>query len=171
MDTMFNTPSFPLSWKPVDLIFENPEKKSKLFLGNIGSFNDKIFLMENKISAIVSICPDVSAPQLPDLIKEHIIIPILDSEKAEILNELDRVSDFIDRNFEEGNAILVHCMAGSSRSAAFVIGFLMRKNSWCFEKAYLFAKGKRAQVFPNSGFQRQLRIYERQLFKLKNTEN
>ena len=169
MDTMFNTPSFPLSWKPVDLIFENPEKKSKLFLGNIGTFNDKIFLMENHIKAIVSICPEVAAPLQTDLIKEHIIIPILDSEKAEILNELDRVADFIDKNFEEGNSILVHCMAGSSRSAAFVIGFLMRKNNWCFEKAYLFAKGKRAQVFPNSGFQRQLRMYEKQL--LKQTKN
>jgi len=165
MNVMFANTSAPFNtWKPVDLIYENQEKLSKLFLGNIGSYNNKIFLMENKIRAIVSICPEVISPKSDEFILDHLLLPILDSEKAEIFEELDRVADFVEKHMNLGNSVLVHCMAGSSRSAAFVIGYLMRKNNWCFEKTYLFVKEKRAQVFPNSGFQRQLRMYEKKLF-------
>ena len=170
METMFNNISNPYSWKPADLIDDTAENSSKLFLGNIGSFNDKIFLLENKIRAIVSV---LSEPiHLPDheIILDHMIISINDSEKSEILNDLDNVSNFIQKNRDLGHNILVHCMAGSSRSASFVIAYLMRKNKWCFEKAYLFVRNKRPQVFPNSGFMRQLRMYEKKLFNPKENE-
>lgn len=151
-----------MAWNPVDLIEKNEEKNSQLFLGNIGSVN-KIFIMENKVTAIASIMQE-PVVEYPDLIKDHIKIPIMDSEKEDILVSLDKVSEFIDKNMELGNTVLVHCMAGSSRSASFVIAYLMKKHSWCFEKAYVYTKSKRAQVFPNSGFMRQLRIYEKLLF-------
>lgn len=166
METLFNnTNAFGYSWKPVDLIHEDPEKKSRLFLGNIGSFSDKNFLMENKIKAIASILQEPISEHSKDFITDHIHISIPDSEKSDILVHLDSVLEFIQKNMDNGNSVLVHCMAGSSRSASFVIAYLMKRNQWCFEKAYCFAKEKRPQVFPNSGFMRQLRIYEKTLFE------
>lgn len=151
------------NWKAVDMIYTHPEKSSKLFLGNIGGLTDQIFLLENKIKAIASICEEVISPTKTDGIEEHLRIPIADRETTSIIEELDRVYEFIERNLNEGKSVLVHCMAGASRSASFVIAYLMKKNAWCFEKTYLHVKNIRGQVGPNSGFQRQLRMYEKKL--------
>lgn len=171
MENMYNNIGPLNSWNPVDLVEENKEKSSKLFLGNINAYKDKFFLMENKIHAIVSIIKEPIPIHNKELIKDHLIIPIDDSETADILLDLEKVMDFIENHLDMGESVFVHCMAGSSRSASFVIAYLMRKNIWCFEKSYLFLKNKRAQVYPNSGFMRQLRIYEKTLFGLgKNME-
>lgn len=57
-------------------------------------------------------------------------------------------------------SVLVHCMAGVSRSASIVIAFLMKINKWNMEKAYKYAHSMRKQVGPNYGFLKQLRDYE-----------
>lgn len=56
--------------------------------------------------------------------------------------------------------ILVHCMAGVSRSASMIIYYLMRKYNMSFEDAYKLVKSKRTIVNPNKSFQAQLKLYE-----------
>jgi hypothetical protein len=36
----------------------------------------------------------------------------------------------------------------------------MKENLWTFEEAYLYVKNKRPQIFPNFGFQKQLKRLE-----------
>jgi protein-tyrosine phosphatase len=50
---------------------------------------------------------------------------------------------------------------GKSRSATIVIAYLMRFKNMRFEEAYKFVRGQRSMVFPNLGFIRQLREYEK----------
>jgi protein-tyrosine phosphatase len=45
--------------------------------------------------------------------------------------------------------VLVHCMAGVSRSASFVIAYVMRKQGKGFEQALQFVKERRAKANPN----------------------
>ena len=59
--------------------------------------------------------------------------------------------------------VLVHCMAGASRSATIVIAYLMWTNKWKFDKALDFVTTKRPIVCPNDGFQSQLKIFEKLL--------
>ena len=59
--------------------------------------------------------------------------------------------------------ILVHCMAGASRSATIVIAYLMWTQKMDYEKAFQFVKDKRFIVFPNYGFRKQLKQFEKLL--------
>lgn len=55
--------------------------------------------------------------------------------------------------------VYVHCNAGVSRSASFVIAYLMRELAMTFEEAFTFVKQKRPQIMPNHGFVTQLKQY------------
>lgn len=57
----------------------------------------------------------------------------------------------------------MHCGAGASRSAALVIAYLMRSQRLTFQEALNYCKKKRPQVCPNLGFERQLKLYEKNL--------
>jgi protein-tyrosine phosphatase len=52
-------------------------------------------------------------------------------------------------------------MMGKSRSTSFVIAYLMKNMSMDFESAYKLVKSSRRCAFPNLGFIRQLRDYEK----------
>ncbi len=54
-------------------------------------------------------------------------------------------------------------MAGISRSATIVIGYLMTTENMSLESAYKFVRKKRSLSFPNTGFVKQLKDYEREL--------
>ena len=64
----------------------------------------------------------------------------------------------------EGNEkVLVHCWAGASRSATIVIAYIMWKYKTSVEDAINYVLQKRTQILPNSGFQKQLKIFEKLL--------
>ena len=69
-------------------------------------------------------------------------------------------------NFIRGNEkVLVHCMAGASRSAAIVIAYLMWSKKWKFEQAFNYVKLKRPIICPNDGFLKQLKMFDELLIK------
>ncbi|CAF1087911.1 unnamed protein product [Adineta ricciae] len=61
------------------------------------------------------------------------------------------------------NKVLVHCMAGISRSTTIVCAYLMRFLNLSLREAYLLCKRHRPICFPNLGFWNQLISYEFQL--------
>lgn len=85
----------------------------------------------------------------------------------------DHENEPIDEHFEEciqfiktmDGPVLVHCMAGISRSATIVIAYLMKEKGMGMEDAYDYVKERRSIVRPNSGFRRRLREYELSLNK------
>lgn len=60
--------------------------------------------------------------------------------------------NFINAAIERKEKVLVHCMAGQSRSASVVIYFLMKRYSMTFENAYEYVKLRRPQIHLNNGF-------------------
>lgn len=52
--------------------------------------------------------------------------------------------------------MLVHCAAGVSRSASFVIAYLMKKRDMLYPDALRYVKERRKVISPNSGFKKQL---------------
>lgn len=67
----------------------------------------------------------------------------------------------IDRVLSSGQTVLVHCMAGVSRSASMIIYYLMRKYGMSFDDAYKLVKSRRSIINPNRSFEAQLRRYDR----------
>eukprot|EP00347_Sterkiella_histriomuscorum_P004360 403360750 len=95
------------------------------------------------------------------------VIKVQDFEYENLLLHFNNGLDFIKEGLQSGGVVFVHCNAGVSRSASFIIAYLMRELDYEFQTAHDFVKQKRPQVFPNKGFLRQLKQYEYDLLKLK----
>lgn len=67
---------------------------------------------------------------------------------------------FIDNAISENQNILIHCMAGISRSVSITTYYFMKKYNTSFHEALLFIKKKRFIANPNISFQNQLLKYQ-----------
>jgi dual specificity phosphatase 12 len=85
-------------------------------------------------------------------------IPIFDNKGEDLLPYMETSFNFIEEGKHYGN-VLVHCHRGISRSASFVIGYLMRKNELTFKEALEHVQGCRKIVQPNAAFITQLTNY------------
>lgn len=64
-------------------------------------------------------------------------------------------------------AILVHCVAGVSRSPAVVVGYLMKEEQMRLKEALGLVIRSRPQVSPNPGFLKALKELEAELFEME----
>lgn len=126
------------------------------FAHNIGK------LRQNNIYGICS-AVDLSFKYPEDF--QQIKFALDDCESQKITNHFAEAFDFIEQQRKKTN-VLVHCAAGISRSSAMLISYMMRKYGITFDESLKRVREKRSCVQPNSGFERQLREYEKEL-KLK----
>lgn len=63
----------------------------------------------------------------------------------------------------DGGKVLVHCVAGMSRSAALCLAYLVKHRGMTLRKAFSHLRACRPCVRPNSGFFRQLIEFEEQI--------
>lgn len=83
-----------------------------------------------------------------------------DVSDTTLLPNFDLFHEFI-RCARQANAgVLVHCLAGISRSTTTVASFMMKEDSATFESVMRRIREHRVYVSPNIGFERQLRSYE-----------
>lgn len=59
--------------------------------------------------------------------------------------------------------VLVHCLAGISRSVTVTVAYLMSKQSMCLNEAYDFVKKCKPNISPNFTFMGQLLDWEKAL--------
>ncbi|XP_010246177.1 PREDICTED: dual specificity protein phosphatase 12-like [Nelumbo nucifera] len=100
-----------------------------------------------------------------DLKLVRMAVPLRDTENEDLLDYLDVCLDFIHENRKEG-AVLVHCFAGVSRSAAIITAYLMRTEQLSQEDAIESLKESCEFVCPNDGFLEQLKMFEDMGFKV-----
>lgn len=86
-------------------------------------------------------------------------LPLRDEEDDELFPDVANAYGFIDKQLEQGHRVLVHCVAGISRSSAVVLYYLMRKNRWPYETALAALRQVHPGARPNSGYQKQLALY------------
>ncbi|GBL77014.1 Dual specificity protein phosphatase 7 [Araneus ventricosus] len=70
---------------------------------------------------------------------------------------------FSDEARQKKECILVHCLAGISRSVTITLAYLMQKLSMPLNDAYDFVRQRKANISPNFNFMGQLMDFERQL--------
>ncbi|KAM5262517.1 dual specificity protein phosphatase 16 [Ctenodactylus gundi] len=101
----------------------------------------------------------------PDFIPEsHFFrVPVNDSFCEKILPWLDRSVDFIEKAKASNGCVLVHCLAGISRSATIAIAYIMKRMDMSLDEAYRFVKEKRPTISPNFNFLGQLLDYEKKI--------
>lgn len=91
----------------------------------------------------------------PDVF-DYLEIPLYDEEDVDLGPALKAGVEFIEKSLASQQPVLVHCIAGASRSASVVIAYLMLKRNMSFEEAYTHVKSIRPAVQPNRGFVRHL---------------
>ena len=129
-----------------------------IYLGDINAANINNLKKEN-ISKVLTVT-DNRAPHYrkEDKINQR-IIKVADTMATNIIKHFGECLRFI----EGDDKILIHCIAGQSRSATIVIAFIMWKQKLSFEEAFNLVNGKRKVVNPNFGFIAQLKIFEKLL--------
>jgi protein-tyrosine phosphatase len=89
----------------------------------------------------------------------YLRIPIPDCGSIILKDYFPKVFEFINSALELNGYILVHCFAGKSRSASFVIAYLMQFQGMSYNDAYKHVQNYRPIVEPNFGFEIQLHAF------------
>lgn len=133
-----------------------------LYLGCQRDVLNRELMQQNEIGYVVNAsntCPK------PDFIPEsHFLrVPVNDSFCEKILPWLDRSVDFIEKAKANNGRVLVHCLAGISRSATIAIAYIMNRMDMSLDEAYRFVKEKRPTISPNFNFLGQLLDFEKKI--------
>jgi len=133
-----------------------------IYLGNIYDAQNIDKLLKLGIKKVLSLITDTQLLIYPDSI-EHKLININDLPRENIIKYFGECLLFIN----DDKKILVHCFAGSSRSATIIIAYLMWKNQLDYVESCNILQKIRPTIYPNYGFVRQLKIFEKLLKKNK----
>ncbi|MBZ3874355.1 Dual specificity protein phosphatase 7 [Sciurus carolinensis] len=90
-------------------------------------------------------------------------IPISDHWSQNLSQFFPEAISFIDEARSKKCGVLVHCLAGISRSVTVTVAYLMQKMNLSLNDAYDFVKRKKSNISPNFNFMGQLLDFERTL--------
>ncbi|XP_062990447.1 dual specificity protein phosphatase 16 [Elgaria multicarinata webbii] len=133
-----------------------------LYLGCQRDVLNKELMQQNDIGYVLNAshtCPK------PDFIPEsHFLrVPVNDSFCEKIFPWLDKSVEFIEKAKASNARVLVHCLAGISRSATIAIAYIMKRMDMSLDEAYRFVKEKRPTISPNFNFLGQLLDFEKKI--------
>ncbi|KAI4903869.1 hypothetical protein NFI96_022125 [Prochilodus magdalenae] len=133
-----------------------------LYLGCQRDVLNRDLMQQNDIAYVLNAsntCPK------PDFIPEsHFLrVPVNDSFCEKILPWLDKSVEFIEKAKACNARVLVHCLAGISRSATIAIAYIMKRMDMSLDEAYRFVKEKRPTISPNFNFLGQLLDFEKKI--------
>ena len=130
-----------------------------LYLGNKSASEDFPYFKAKNISVVVDMAG--CKYNYPKTLIPHVLcIEAEDVDNFDLSEHFEKCFDYIHEHRKDGRGVLVHCMAGVSRSATIVIGYLMRYQNMDLKTAYQFVKRKRTCIGPNKGFIEQLIKYD-----------
>lgn len=121
----------------------------RIYLGSIEGTDPRI-LKKYGITHIINAAKDASyQTSLP-----RVNLRLDDVPQENLFRVLEPSKITIRRILENGdNRVLIHCMAGVSRSASVLIYFLMKERGLSYDQALDFVRQSRPIVNPNEGFE------------------
>ena len=127
-----------------------------LWLGNASVARNINLLKANGINKVLSIMnnPPHTYKESDKITLKY--INIYDKPRENIIQYFGECINFI----EGKDKVLVHCIFGKSRSTSIVVAYLMWKEKRSLDDALNFVNQKRPIAVPNTGFQKQLKIFE-----------
>ncbi|XP_076448008.1 dual specificity protein phosphatase 7-like [Babylonia areolata] len=134
-----------------------------LYLGNAKNSADLTQLRKNGIHYILNVTPNV-----PNMFEDngdfkYLQIPISDHWSQNLSSFFPDAIAFIDEARKRKQGVLVHCLAGISRSVTVTVAYLMSRQSMCLNEAYDFVKKCKPNISPNFTFMGQLLDFEKAL--------
>ncbi|XP_049782737.1 dual specificity protein phosphatase Mpk3-like [Schistocerca cancellata] len=107
-------------------------------------------------------------PDLPNVFEDsgsikYMQIPITDHWSQNLASFFPKAIEFIDEARNNGKGVLVHCVAGVSRSVTITVAYLMNKLSLSLNDAFNLVRSRKSNIAPNFHFMEQLHNYEQEL--------
>jgi protein-tyrosine phosphatase len=137
-----------------------------LWLGNFNAAKDETFFRTNQIQVVFNCTKDLpftnNAP-----IKYR--VPVDDNLEEEEIRNLAlwsaEIALKIAKHYQNGDRILIHCMAGMQRSAASMAIFLIAYKRWRTDQVIEFIRSKRQiAFFPQANFLKSIQYFEQRFY-------
>ncbi|TNV75340.1 hypothetical protein FGO68_gene10324 [Halteria grandinella] len=132
-----------------------------LYLGSKQAAYNRTALEVFEIKSVLVVGEELECKFIEDRTLCYKKLPIIDDEEFDITAYLNEGVEFVERAIAEKTNVLVHCRAGRSRSASFVIAYLMKSLNLSYEDAFKYAFSKRRCVMPNDGFIKHLKEFNK----------
>lgn len=130
-----------------------------LYVGNFRDSKDPEQLKAHHITHILSIHDN--ARKLPcNSDKEYLCILASDSPGQNLTQYFPACNDFIHTARLKGGSVLIHCLAGMSRSVTVAVVYVMCVTSLSWRDSLKAVRGARNVANPNVGFLKQLQDFE-----------
>ncbi|XP_068194393.1 dual specificity protein phosphatase 7-like isoform X1 [Antennarius striatus] len=146
-----NQPAFPVEILPY------------LYLGCAKDSTNLAVLGQYNIKYILNVTPNLPNMFEHDGHFRYKQIPISDHWSQNLSQFFPEAISFIDEARSKQCGILVHCLAGISRSVTVTVAYLMQRLNLSLNDAYDFVKRKKSNISPNFNFMGQLLDFERTL--------
>ncbi|KAJ2915505.1 hypothetical protein MD484_g4924, partial [Candolleomyces efflorescens] len=127
-----------------------------LWIGDLPSALDTANLKANRIQSVLSAMRGLVTVH-ETFIRHQVVLD--DVEDADVLVHLEACNQFIGAQLSKGRGVLVHCLAGISRSSTIVAAYLMQSRKLSPTEAVDLIRLVRPIVDPNPGFLRQLEVF------------
>ncbi|EEB10532.1 dual specificity protein phosphatase, putative [Pediculus humanus corporis] len=135
-----------------------------LYLGNAINSEDSESLNKHGIQYILNVTAD-----LPNVFEDcgsmkYMQIPIADHWSENLAKFFPKAIKFIaDEGRNNSKGVLVHCLAGVSRSVTITVAYLMYKLKLSLNDAFTLVRNRKSNVGPNFHFMEQLHNFEQEL--------
>lgn len=90
----------------------------------------------------------------------HRSVRVEDVPSADLATHFEAVTEYIEGARLAGRPVLVHCVAGVSRSVSVILAYLVRYQKMTLDDAFKHVKAQRPCALPNIGFWDQLFEWE-----------
>lgn len=141
-------------FEKADFIIDN------IYLGSENAAGDLNYLRQLNIDRVI-IAAKLTKPQFEKELDYLVFHDLDDDPFADIRRYFAPALKFVLKR--KSTNVLVHCVSGISRSVSIVIAYLIKEKAMTYAEAFAFVREKRSVAHPNTGFQRQLKEYERSL--------
>lgn len=134
-----------------------------LFLGNASHSCDSNALQKYNIKYVLNVTPDLPNEFEKSGIIKYLQIPITDHYSQDLAVHFPDAIQFIEEARSANSAVLVHCLAGVSRSVTVTLAYLMHTRGLSLNDAFMMVRDRKPDVSPNFHFMQQLQSFESQL--------
>jgi protein-tyrosine phosphatase len=131
-----------------------------LFIGSLGAAKNLPALHKEGITHILN-----ASPIVPCYHRRHFrykVVSVYDDAQEDISQHFEEANKYIDKGRRKGG-VLVHCYAGMSRSATFILAYLVACEGMSLGAAMQATRAARPCIKPNPGFMMQLVLFSKQL--------